>query len=109
MIAAALIAIDITIFALMVNNVELDSFLRYGILPISSPRSAMSAASIATSLPIDPIATLTSAVLSAGASFTPSPIIHTFLPSLLSFSIHESFSSGSKLPNTLPIPTCPAK
>ena len=100
---------EIAIFALIVNNVELDSFLRYGIFPMSSPNSAMSAASIATSLPTDPIATLTSAVLSAGASFTPSPIIHTFFPSPLSFSIHESFSSGRRLPYTLPIPTWLAK
>ena len=96
-------------FALIVNKVEFESFLRYGIFPMSSPKSAMSAASIATSLPTDPIATLTSAVLSAGASFTPSPIIQTFLPSLLSFSIQSSFSWGSKFPYTFPIPTWEAK
>ena len=84
--------------ALIVNRVEFESFLRYGILEISSPKSAISAASIATSLPIDPIATLTFAVLSAGASLTPSPTIQTFSPFCWYFSIHSSFSSGSRLP-----------
>ena len=41
---------------------------------------AMSAASTAMSLPTPPMATPTWARLSAGASLTPSPIMHTCLP-----------------------------
>ena len=97
-IAIALIIIDKDILNLIVNNVELDNLLRYGIFSISSPKSAISAASIAISLPIDPIATLTLAVLSAGASLTPSPTIQTLFSDFLNFSTHWSFSLGSKFP-----------
>ena len=45
-------------------------------LPRSLPMSTTSALSIATAVP-DPIATPTVACASAGASFTPSPIIAT--------------------------------
>ncbi len=41
----------------------------------------MSAASFATSVPVMPIAMPMSAALSAGASFTPSPVIATTSPS----------------------------
>ena len=105
-IATALIIIDRAILNLIVNNVEFDNLFKYGIFSISSPKSAISAASIAISLPIDPIATLTSDVLSVGASLTPFPIIQTLLPDFLNFSIHWSFSFGSKFPWTSEIPTC---
>ena len=45
-----------------------------------SSASTIAAASFATSVPVIPIATPTSACLSAGASFTPSPVIATILP-----------------------------
>lgn len=45
-----------------------------------SSTSAISAASTAMSLPTPPIAMPTSAALSAGASFTPSPIMQTLSP-----------------------------
>ena len=40
----------------------------------------ITAASFETSVPVIPIATPMSAALSAGASFTPSPVIATTLP-----------------------------
>ena len=46
----------------------------------SSSASTMSAASFATSVPLRPIATPMSAALSAGASFTPSPVIAVTQP-----------------------------
>ena len=45
-----------------------------------SSASTMSAASFDTSVPVIPIATPMSAVRSAGASLTPSPVIATMLP-----------------------------
>src|SRR5881397_1179645 len=44
--------------------------------------STTSAASLETSVPVIPMATPMSAVLSAGASFTPSPVIATVAPAL---------------------------
>ena len=49
-----------------------------------SSRSTMSAASFATSVPVMPMATPMSAALSAGASFTPSPVMAVTSPSCLS-------------------------
>ena len=108
-IATALMHMDNAILNLIVNNVEFERRLRYGILPMSSPKSATSAASIATSLPMVPMATLTSDALRAGASFTPSPIIHTWRPDFLMSSIAVSLSSGSNSPLTSLIPTFDAK
>ena len=76
-IAAKLMHIDKVMLTLMVLTVALDSRFRYGIFERSSLIRAISAASMAISLPILPIAALTSAVLSAGASLIPSPIIQT--------------------------------
>ena len=45
-----------------------------------SSASTMSAASLDTSVPVMPMATPMSAVFSAGASFTPSPVIATVMP-----------------------------
>src|SRR6476469_4709335 len=45
-----------------------------------SPVRTISAASLETSVPLIPIATPTSACLSAGASLTPSPVMDTTLP-----------------------------
>ena len=49
---------------------------------------------MAISLPTPPIAIPTVALLSAGASFTPSPIIHTSFSSFSLLSINLSLSSG---------------
>ncbi len=55
-----------------------------------------------------PIATPTSAVRSAGASFTPSPTIATRLPRPWSSRILSTFSSGSTSANTMSIPSSAA-
>ena len=60
---------------------------------LSSAR-IMSAASLATSVPVMPIATPMSAALSAGASLTPSPVIATIRPSAWSASTIRSLCSG---------------
>ena len=54
----------------------------------------MSAASRATSVPLRPIATPMSAVRSAGASLTPSPVIATTSPASCSARAIRSFCSG---------------
>ena len=59
-----------------------------------SSASTMSAASFDTSVPVMPIATPMSAVLSAGASFTPSPVIATIAPPRCSASTIRSLCSG---------------
>ena len=61
---------------------------------LSSAR-IMSAASLVTSVPVMPIATPMSAALSAGASFTPSPVIATICPSAWSASTMRSLCSGA--------------
>ena len=53
------------------------------------------AASFVTSVPVIPIAMPISADLSAGASFTPSPVIATMLPSACSASTMRSLCAGA--------------
>src|ERR1700730_2485228 len=65
--------------------------------------STMSALSIATSVPA-PIAKPTSAWVKAGASFTPSPTIPTFLSCAWSSLTLLALSPGSTSANTLSIP-----
>src|SRR3972149_92096 len=55
----------------------------------------MSALSFATSVPVIPIAMPRSALLSAGASFTPSPVMATIWPFFLNASTIFSLCSGS--------------
>ena len=55
----------------------------------------ITAASLETSVPVMPIATPMSAVFSAGASFTPSPVIATTLPFSLSSRTSRTLSSGA--------------
>ena len=55
----------------------------------------MSAAPFATSVPVMPIATPMSAAFSAGASFTPSPVIATISPLALSARTIRSLCSGA--------------
>ena len=64
----------------MVRIMRLESAMRCGSSLTSSSTSAISAPSTAMSLPTPPIAMPTSAALSAGASFTPSPIMQTLSP-----------------------------
>ena len=68
--------------------------------PSSSSARTTSAASLATSVPIFPIATPTSAARSAGASFTPSPVIATTLPACLKSRTTASLCLGETLYNT---------
>ena len=60
----------------------------------------MSAASLATSVPATPIATPMSAFLSAGASFTPSPVTATISPISCRALTTRSFCSGAMRANT---------
>ena len=65
-----------------------------------SSASTMSAASLAASVPFWPMATPTSARLSAGASLTPSPVIATTCPSSCSACTRRSLCSGLARANT---------
>ncbi|SCU55181.1 Uncharacterised protein [Staphylococcus aureus] len=76
-----------------------------GISIKSPPRIVISAASMATSVPV-PMAIPISALTNAGASFTPSPTIATFLPCCCSFAICAAFSSGKISAITVSMPTC---
>ena len=78
----------------MVVIMRFDSATRCGSSFTSSFTSAISAASTAMSLPIPPIVIPTSAFFSAGASFTPSPIMHTGAPALWYSPICVSLSCG---------------
>ena len=59
-----------------------------------SSASTMSAACLETSVPVMPMATPISANLSAGASFTPSPVIATIAPSCRRAFTTRSLCSG---------------
>ena len=59
-----------------------------------SSASTISAASLAASVPLWPMATPTLARLSAGASLTPSPVIDTTAPSACNASTSLSLCSG---------------
>ena len=61
----------------------------------SSSSRTSDAASRATSVPRPPIAMPMCAAFSAGASFTPSPVIATTSPLALSASTSRSFCSGT--------------
>ena len=65
-----------------------------------SSASTIAAASRETSVPLRPMAMPMSAALSAGASFTPSPVIATTCPSACSARTIASFCSGSMRANT---------
>ena len=75
---------------------------------LSSAR-IMSAASFETSVPLMPIATPMSACLSAGASFTPSPVIATISSCAWSASTMRSFCSGATRAKTEPVSTAMLK
>ena len=55
----------------------------------------ISAASLVTSVPVIPIATPMSALVSAGASFTPSPVMATMFPCPLRMLTRRTLSSGA--------------
>ena len=83
--------------------------LRYTFLPFAtaliivaklSSDKIMAAASLETSVPVIPIATPISAFFSAGASFTPSPVIDTILPFLCHASTILILFSGETLAYT---------
>ncbi|MNC28021.1 hypothetical protein D3C75_762110 [compost metagenome] len=65
----------------------------------------MSAASIATSVPV-PMAMPMSAVAKAGASLMPSPTIATLRPSCWSLRTSSALPSGSTSASTREIPAC---
>ena len=66
--------------SLMVVIIRLERATRCGSSFTSSSTSAISAASTAISRPTPPMEMPTSAFLSAGASFAPSPIMQTGMP-----------------------------
>ena len=66
-----------------------------------SSRMIMSAACLATSVPVIPIANPTSAFLRAGASFVPSPVTATTSPNCLRPVTRRYLSSGLLLASTL--------
>ena len=86
--------IENDIFNFIVFIILFESDNRCGSSFTSSSTSAISAASIAISLPIPPIAMPTVALLSAGASLTPSPIIQTEPFNFSLLSIKFNLSSG---------------
>ncbi len=63
---------------------------------LSSART-ISEASLVTSVPVMPMATPMSALLSAGASFTPSPVMATMCPLFLRASTMRILCSGETL------------
>ena len=71
-----------------------------------SSASTMSQASLATSVPVMPIAMPILAVFRAGASLTPSPVMATTCPRLLSAFTILSFCSGSIRAKTKVSSTC---
>ena len=75
---------------------------------LSSARIIL-AASLATSVPVMPIATPMSAAFSAGASLTPSPVIATTLPSACSASTMRSLCAGATRAYTDVLRTAAAK
>ena len=71
-------------------------------------RMMTSAASAVIPPPCPASATPTSALLSAGASFVPSPTINTVAPSSRSARTSDDLSSGRRSPCTSAMPTCSA-
>ena len=63
-----------------------------------------SAACLVTSVPVTPIATPTSASFTAGASFTPSPVMVTISPRRLKLLTILSLCTGSTLAKTVYLP-----
>lgn len=63
----------------------------------------ISAAYLATSVPVTPIANPTSAFLRAGASFVPSPVTATTSPTSLRALTRRYLSSGRDLASTLSV------
>ena len=78
--AMKLSVMEKVMLSLMVVIIRLERATRCGSSFTSSSTSAISAASTAISLPTPPMAMPTSAFVSAGASFTPSPIMQTGMP-----------------------------
>ncbi len=83
-------------FVFIMARVFLECFISHGSLPRSSDIRTISAASIATSLPISPIAIPRVATAIEGASLTPSPTIATYLKSLTISSTFLTLSSGRR-------------
>ena len=84
-------------FSFAIRIVFFEIFIAFDKLFKSSSIITTSAASIAASLPIAPIATPTSAYASDGASFMPSPTKRSFLPfgtSFFSFDTYLTLSCG---------------
>ena len=69
----------------------------------------MSAASLATSVPVMPIATPMSAAFSAGESLTPSPVMAATSPTLLKDCMILNLSAGDTLANTAAVFTFASK
>lgn len=93
-IATRLIVIDREMLNFIVFSVARARMHRYGSFSMSSSMRAIPAASVAMSLPTPLMAMLIFAVFNAGASFTPSPIIHTLYPCFCNCSTAATLSCG---------------
>ncbi|MPN07113.1 hypothetical protein SDC9_154379 [bioreactor metagenome] len=90
-----------TIDFFILLNIFLPSLIAATIVEKLSSVSTISAAPFATSVPVIPIATPMSAILSDGASLTPSPVIETIFPLDLNALTILTLCSGDTLANTL--------
>ncbi len=84
----------------MLSNTPRPSSTAASMLAKLSSVRIMAAASFETSVPVMPMATPISARLSAGASFTPSPVMATTSPRACSACTRRSFCSGVTRANT---------
>ncbi len=96
------------IFSLITRRALRERRIAVGIFSSSSVINAMSAVSMATSVPAAPMAMPTSAAASAGASLTPSPTMATVWPCFFHSFTLNTFSSGRRfasyrIPNSFPI------
>ncbi len=94
-ISPALLLIVYLMNLRMLSKIRRPSRTAFTIVAKSSSRRIMSDASLETSVPVMPMATPMSARFSAGASFTPSPVIATKWPLSWSASTIWSFCAGA--------------
>ena len=100
-----------TIFSLTMRRHFRDMRIALPIFVVSSSMSTTSAAYMATSLPIAPIAMPTSARDNTGASLMPSPtkaVLSVFVCELMIFSTCDTLSVGRSSPYTWSIPSAKA-
>ncbi len=81
----------------MLSKIRLPSWIAETIVAKLSSASIMDDDSLATSVPVIPIAIPIWAAFNAGASFTPSPVTATICPFSFNVSTIFSFCSGNTL------------